>query len=219
MDFASSEIFRYLAQFAYEPLLVYGLIILLMTLSSFGLPFPEEVTLLSAGLLVFMGRHPDLYPPPYPGAPVVSLHITALVCFLAVFLSDYIVFMLGRKVGSKMLTGRFMQKMVKPEHMTKVSAFTGKYGAFACGIFRFTPGIRFPGHFACGSVGIAPWKFILVDGTAALVSVPTQVYLMGLYGEVILGFLKEIKLFLLYAVIGAFVFFLVRKFLRRPQTV
>lgn len=60
-------------------------------------------------------------------------------------------------------------------------------------IFRFTPGVRFPGHLSCGMMGISPWTFLAADGLAALISVPTQVYLFAHYGEVILSTIKQVK--------------------------
>ena len=53
-------------------------------------------------------------------------------------------------------------------------------------------------------MGISIWKFIIVDGLAALVSVPTQVVLVSMYGEVILDKIKEFKLILL-AIIGVII--------------
>jgi len=200
MDLATHPIFQFIAQYAYEPGIVYGVIVIMMVLSSFGIPIPEEVTLLSAGTLAYIGAHPEIYPPPYPDAPVVSIHATAIVCFFAVFLSDLLVFMLGRKLGSRMLSTGHISRLIKPHHMAKVHQFTSRYGALACGVFRFTPGLRFPGHFACGSVGVPVWKFIAVDGTAALISVPTQVLLIGYYGETIILVLKEAKILLLFLV-------------------
>ena len=53
-------------------------------------------------------------------------------------------------------------------------------------------------------MGIPLWQFLLVDGIAALISVPTQVIAVAFYGEVILAKLREFKL-ILVAVIGALV--------------
>ena len=49
---------------------------------------------------------------------------------------------------------------------------------------------------SCGLLGIPVWKFVLIDGLAALISVPTQVYFVATYGEVILDKLAEFKLYL-----------------------
>lgn len=194
MNLANEPIFAFLAQFAYEPAMVYSLIIAIMIASSFGLPIPEEVTLISVGFISHMAIHPEMFPPPYEGAVSVKPALVAFVCFASVFLSDFLVFMLGRRYGTRMLRSKYFAKYRDSNSMRRVERFTEKYGALACGIFRFTPGLRFPGHFACGSMKIPIWKFVLVDGLAALVSVPTQVLLIAFYGEVMLEFLKEFKI-------------------------
>ena len=86
-----------------------------------------------------------------------------------------------------------------------------KYGVWCCGIFRFTPGLRFPGHLSCGILGIPIWKFVVIDLIAALVSVPTQVWLVATYGKEILAHLKEYKLILFGVIFVAFVVWWVRK--------
>lgn len=81
-------------------------------------------------------------------------------------------------------------------------------------IFRFTPGVRFPGHLSCGMMGISAWTFLAADGLAALISVPTQVYLFAHYGEVILSTIKTIKhygLIIALTAIGLYIAFRVKK--------
>lgn len=187
------QILGFFAQYAYAPLTVYGIIVVLMVLSSFGLPVPEEVTLLSAGLVAHMAAHPAEYPPPFEGAVGVQTLNVAIVAFLAVFLSDFLVFSLGKYFGPKIFASKFMKKL-SPEAKDKIFKWTRKYGAFAGGIFRFTPGLRFPGHLACGMLGTKTWKFVTVDGIAALISVPTQVYLISYYGREILSTVREFKI-------------------------
>jgi membrane protein DedA with SNARE-associated domain len=219
MNLANEPIFSFLAQFAYEPVMVYSLIISMMFASSFGLPIPEEITLISAGFITHMAIHPEIYPPPFPGAASVTPVMTAIICFASVFLSDFLVFMLGRKYGTRMIGSKFFTKYRESNAMKRVEKFTEKYGAWACGIFRFTPGLRFPGHFACGSLKIPIWKFVVVDGLAALLSVPTQVLLIAYYGEEMLGFLKEFKI-VVFSVLGVLLlFYIVRKLTAAKQAV
>lgn len=196
LDDINNPIVAFFMQYAYEPMYVYAAITALMFASSFGLPFPEEVTLLSAGLLAHIGSNPELYPPPHPDAVGVDTVTVALVCFFSVLLSDVLVFSLGRQLGPHIRSTRWLQRIVKPEMWARIDAWTAKYGIWACGIFRFTPALRFPGHFTCGSLGIPYSTFLLVDGTAALVSVPTQVVAMAIYGKQVLTYLKDIKMVL-----------------------
>ncbi|MBF0442092.1 MAG: DedA family protein, partial [Oligoflexales bacterium] len=174
--------------------------------ASFGLPLPEEVVLVSAGLLCYMGSTSE---PPEPGLKPLNLHLTAVICFFAVFLADFFVFSLGRKFGSKLLKRKFLSRYQKS--IEKVMRWTEKYGIWAAGIFRFTPGIRFPGHFSCGTLGLAPWKFVLIDGMAALVSVPSQVYLVAFYGEEILGSFRKFKMVVFSILAVILLIYIIRK--------
>jgi membrane protein DedA with SNARE-associated domain len=211
LEFANEPIFQWMSQFAYQPYTVYFALVGMMLLSAVGLPLPEEVTLISVGILAFMGAHPDHFPPPFPGAPVVNVHTAAIIAFFAVFFSDFLIYGVGRIFGRKLLYHPRVHKMFPPHLMKRVEEWTHKYGAYACGIFRFTPGIRFPGHLACGMLHFPVWKFLLIDGLAAAISVPTQIYLLAHYGEPILMKLRQFKL-VVFGLIGILlIYFLFRK--------
>lgn len=203
--------------YAYQPYMVYFAVVLLMLASSFGLPLPEEITLVSSGFLAFIGQHPELYPPPYPGAPVVNVHALAMIAFIAVVGSDFVVYLIGRVYGSRVLESRLLRRFMSDARKKRIEVLTAKYGLWAVALFRFMPGIRFPGHIACGAVGLSMPKFLLVDGLAALLSVPTQIYLVAFYGREILATLEEIKLVLGIAVLAFLVFYVARKIWQARQ--
>lgn len=189
---SEEQIIAWFQQFAYRPDIVFPVIFLAMLAGSFGLPIPEEVVIIAAGLVCHVGSRPDLYPPPFEGAQPLNTYFTAFFCFASIMIADYIVFWLGRRYGGQFLQSRFMAKY--EDRMNKVIAWTQKYGTLAAGIFRFTPGLRFPGFFACGMLKMRPIVFLSVDGFAALISVPTQVILAAFYGDAILTKLKEFKI-------------------------
>ncbi len=193
-----------LAEYAYQPQWVYFFLVTMMLLSSVGLPLPEEVTLVSVGILAYMGSNPDKFPPPYPGAPHVHATTAAIVAFFAVFFSDFLIYCLGRFFGVKIFNWGPVKKVITPDVRKKIETWTNKYGIFACGVFRFTPGVRFPGHLACGMGKLPLWKFVLVDGIAAAISVPTQILLLAHFGSEILGVFKQFKFFILIvlAIVG-----------------
>ena len=215
MGFSEDQILLWFQQYAYQPYLVYFAVVALMVASSFGLPVPEEVTLVGLGLVCYIGSRPDLYPPPSPGAPVVEVEVAALVALLAVFLSDYLVFSLGKFFGVRLMKTRFFAK--NQDSFDKVSSWVKRYGMWAAGIFRFTPGLRFPGHFSCGMLGLKQSQFFLVDGLAALVSVPTQVLLISHFGEQILGSIKEFKVYLFSALGLLILVILVKKYWEKKK--
>lgn len=194
---------------ALNPLAVYGAICLFMLGSAFGIPIPEEVILVSAG---FVG-HAALFPesPHPPGASVVNIHILAVVSFCAVLGADYLIYSIGKKFGPRLFEKKWFQRMVPPDRVGKVQRWMQKYGYWPVIVFRFTPGVRFPGHLVCGASGLSPWKFIGVDTVAALVSVPTQIYFVGFYGKEILSTFKTFKMYLFAALAIALLIFAIRK--------
>lgn len=204
------DLIGFFAAHAYEPLQVYGFIVLFMTASSFGFPIPEEVVLVSAGLVAYMAGHPEAYPPPTPGAEGVNLLVLCAVCFFAVLGSDILIYFIGKIFGRRIVQSKFFNERVSQERFNKINNVFNKYSHWACGLFRFTPGVRFPGHLSCGLMGVPLWKFVLIDGCAALISVPTQVFLVSYYGEVILEKFKEFKL-AVGAVLLAFLAFWILK--------
>lgn len=197
LDLSPEGLLAFFSQYAYQPWLVYGFISAFMLMASFGLPIPEEVVLISAGLVAYLAKNPQLYPPPYPGAHPVDTTTLMVVCFLAVFFSDFIVYSLGRFLGQRLMHHHWVKKQMEGKTYITIEQWFVKYGSWCAGIFRFTPGLRFPGHLSCGFLKVPLWKFIAIDGGAALLSVPTQVWLVATYGEVILEKMKEFKLILL----------------------
>lgn len=206
---------EFFTQYAYKPTFVYTGIVIFMTLSSFGLPIPEEIVLVSAGFIAYMASHPDLYPPPWPEAVGVDMELTAVICFLAVLCSDILVFSIGRFLGARLFETSFFKKNVGKERLDKIQDWFQKYSVGACAIFRFTPGLRLPAHMSCGAMKIPFWKFLCVDGLAALVTVPTQVVLVALYGRHILENFKRFKLILIGVIVVFIVIYLIRKWLAK----
>lgn len=217
VDLASDQIFQYLSQYAYQPTMVYIAVFVMMIASGFGFPLPEEVTIISVGVLAYMGAHPDIFPPPYPNAPVVDGVEAAIFTALAIFLADNLVFWIGRTFGRKVMKSRAFSRFFDGPVMTKVNHIATKYGTFAAFIFRFTPGIRFPAHLFLGMSKFSAPMFALVDGLAVAISVPTQILLIDHFGEPILRTLSVVKFYLLGAAALVLIYFLARKYLFTSQ--
>lgn len=209
----SQWVMEWFTVYAYQPEIVYASVIALMLLSGFGLPLPEEVVIISSSLLAFMALHPDLYPPPEPGLRGVNVYVLAMVCFFAVLFSDFVVFQLGRTFKHTSL----FQSLVNPRLFRRARFWTTKYGVLMVGVFRFIPGVRFPGHLACGALGIPPWKFLLVDMSVIFITIPTQVFLIAFFGEDILAFIKKFKLYIV-AIMAVVIIYIVIKVFRTIRT-
>jgi membrane protein DedA with SNARE-associated domain len=211
IDLSPEGLLAFFSAYAYEPYLVYTFITLFMFASSFGFPVPEELVLVSSGLVAYLALNPQLYPPPYEGAQGVNIYTLMLVCFLAVFMSDFLVYCLGKFLGKKLERFPYVKKKMEGESYAIIQRWFNKYGSWCCGIFRFTPGLRFPGHLSCGILGIPMWKFIAIDGFMALISVPTQVWFVANYGEIIIKRMQEFKFYMIGAFALIFIIWFIRK--------
>lgn len=192
MNIANDALFQWLSQYAYQPHVVYMAVFAFMLASGFGFPIPEEISILSVGLIAYMGAHPQ--EPPPPGASVVNGYEAAVVTLLAVIFSDLLVFSLGRIFGRKVMQLPRFNTFFSEDRLKKINHWVKKYGLRAVFIFRFTPGIRFPAHVILGMSKIHAWQFAAVDGLAALISVPTQILLVYKFGEYILPILHNLKM-------------------------
>lgn len=181
---------EWLLYFSEQPELVYTLVVLFMFASSFGLPVPEEVVIVSLGTMSNLAyqKHNS-----FDFAHLNPLY-AAVVCSFAVLLSDFIVFSIGRYLRPKIEKISYCRQFFRRRSTDRVQQWMQKYGYWSAGLFRFTPGMRLPGHLACGMFGVKPSQFLIVDGFAALISVPSQILLIGFYGDEILKLLAQYKL-------------------------
>jgi membrane protein DedA with SNARE-associated domain len=203
---------QFLTRHAYQPEFVYGAVLLSLTASSFGFHLPEEVTLVSAGLVAHIAAHPELYPPPEPGLVGVHPVGIAIFCLLVVVATDFLVFSMGRLGRQKADRLLFFQKFFQKKSFLRVSELVKARGLWMAFVFRFTPGVRFPGHLACGFLGISRVKFLMVDSLAAVLTVPTQVLLLAYYGEIILSSFNRFKILILVAFATGAVSYLIYRY-------
>ncbi len=195
------SILHFLTSFAYDPFAFYGIITVIMILTTFGFPISEEVVIISAALVTYMGMHPELHPPPLfaveNGQSPVQASTTAVVCFLSVFLSDLFVYMIGFIFRDKIINHPIIKKYIPQKRKEKINNWVSRYGCFVAGMFRFTPGLRFIGYLTCGVIRIPIHKFIFITGGVALLVVPSQVFIISIYGETIIANLKLVSSVLL----------------------
>lgn len=214
-----NRIMTWLAPYAYQPGWVYTMMIAMMMASAFGLPFPEEATLIAAALTAHAAMNPDPSVVVPEGATPINYITLAVVAFFAVLFSDLLIYELGRFFGQKVTNSAWARKYYTDSMKERVSSWIKSYGLLAPALFRFTPGIRFPGHLMCGALKLDRIKFIIVDSIVALISVPTQIILVSLYGRDILHFLFKIKYFIFGGLFVFGIYYLFKKYSRSKNTI
>ena len=139
-----------------------------LLLCGVGLPLPEEVTLIGAGLLVYQEK--------------VAFVPIVLVCSAAILLGDSIPYWLGRHWGPSALRIRAVRKVLHPERFARLERRFEDHGNWATFVCRFLPGIRIPGYFVAGTMGMSYPRFLLLDALGVLISVPISIHLGRLFG-------------------------------------
>jgi len=155
----------------------YAAVFGVLLVCGFGVPIPEDITLVAGGIISGLGY--------------TNVHIMLLVSFLGVLVGDGTMFMLGRVYGSRILKIRFVSRLLTAERYAIVQLQFEKYGNWVLFVARFMPGLRTPIYLTAGITRRIPfWRFLLMDGLAALLSVPIWVYL-GYYGANQRGWLMD----------------------------
>jgi membrane protein DedA with SNARE-associated domain len=141
---------------------------LVLLLCGVGLPLPEEVTLIGSGILWHQGK--------------VDGPLIMLVCSVAILLGDSVPFWLGRRYGMRALKKRWVARMLHPERIRRTRRRFEEHGNWATFACRFFAGVRLPGYFIAGTMGMRYGRFLLLDLLGVLVSVPISIYLGKVFG-------------------------------------
>lgn len=141
----------------------------LLFASSFGLPLPEEVTLVAAGLVVHEGLVP------FPRMLVVGL--------VGVLAGDIVVYGLGRRYGDGILRHRVLAEWLTPDLLVRIGDLERRYGSAALVAARLLPGLKTAAMLAAGVLGTPVRKFVLADLTGALASVSAALGLGYLFAD------------------------------------
>lgn len=146
----------------------YWAVFIVLIVCGLGVPIPEDITLISAGFIAFLGSS--------------NIHFMFFVSMLGVLLGDGLMFGAGYYLGDDILKIKFIAKIITPKRYYKVQEKFDKYGNWVLFIARFLPGLRAAIYISAGfSRRVSYFKFFLLDGLAALISVPIWVYI-GYFG-------------------------------------
>jgi len=150
---------------------VYGYIAVFLVLIACGLgiPVPEDITLIAGGVICALTNTATHHLNPF---------VMSLVSLTGVLIGDGTMFFMGRKLGAKVTRVPVLSKIITNKVYGEIQAKVLKYGDKILFVARFLPGLRAPIFVMAGvSHRISYLKFLLMDGMAALISVPTLVYL------------------------------------------
>jgi membrane protein DedA with SNARE-associated domain len=171
-----------------------------------GLPIPEDITLFVAGMLAYYG--------------IINVWGAIVVCLAGVLIGDATIFLLGAKYGKEVTKHAFFNKFLTPEHLEAVKEKLHQYGDKLIFIARFMPVLRAPTYFTAGTLHLPFRVFFCYDGLAALISVPTIVWLVYHYGALadkVFLMIKDVEHSIIFFVLMVIAFFVGRWYLNRNK--
>ena len=180
----------------------YPVLLSILILASLGLPIPEDIPLITAGVL--LKTHPD----------IASWHGTLIVALVGIMLGDLVLYSLGRMWGPEVVRHRVVRWLITPQRYEKAAGRFCQYGTWFCFFGRFLVGVRAAMCLTAGATRFPYWRFFLADFAGALLSVPLfvclgywfagmiptlQVYLVEVQGILLLaGLLAVVAVVLVY---------------------
>jgi membrane protein DedA with SNARE-associated domain len=177
-------------------------IILFLVLTGCGLPIPEEVPVVTAGVLAAQG----------------GLHPLGgfLACLIGALLGDSVMYAIGYHWGHSLLKAhpRFA-RFLHAEREEKFERMIRRHGMKVLFVARFMIGVRSPVYLSTGILRIPFRRFLLTDLFCATAVVGTFYWLTYAFGEHIASWLRQAELgltsFILLAILAVAAFFYYRR--------
>ncbi len=187
----------------------YIAITVLMILTGAGLPLPEEVFIVTAGVL---SATPDANVNPF---------IALGCCLLGALVGDCVMYWIGYHFGRGVLRDRrWFSRWVTPEREEHIEEMFHLHGLKVFFVARFLVGLRTPVYLTAGILRLSFKKFVLIDLVCAATVVSSFFGLAYYFGANISKWIRRGQLGLTISVVIAVAcvaFFLWRRYRRKKS--
>jgi membrane protein DedA with SNARE-associated domain len=169
-------LFEWISKWGYE-----GVFLALLG-AGFGVPIPEEVPVLCAGVLV---GHENTQLRWYVMLPVV---------IAGVVISDFVLYGAGRLWGRKLLDIGFVKRrIISPEKQAKLEKNFADHGIMVLLGVRLLPGVRAPAFVMAGIMRVPLTQFVIADAIYAIPLVNVLFWLSYLLTDQVLEMFNKVK--------------------------
>lgn len=169
-----------------EYVIMVGLFLLLVG-GAIGLPIPEDIPLILAGVAVHSGS--------------INLTWAFLVCYFGVIAGDLIIFSLGKKLGPAIFQREWFKKRFGERDLKLIRLKLEKRGIWMIFIARHLFYFRTMTFLTCGAVKMSYKRFIVADCIAALISVPIMLWVGYIFSEHALVLAEKAKFWIVLALV------------------
>jgi membrane protein DedA with SNARE-associated domain len=144
-----------------------------------GVPVPEEVVQLAAGVLAHQG--------------VLDVWKVMLAAWVGVVAGDSIVYAIGRRHGERVLSAGLVRRVLTPARRERLRVHFERHALLTVAVGRHLGGVR-AGVFALAGAHGVPYRTVLLgDALSGLVSVPLVVGLGFLFSRHVLQVEHEMR--------------------------
>jgi membrane protein DedA with SNARE-associated domain len=158
----------------------YAAILVALLAGGVGVPLPEELTQLTAGVLASQG--------------ILDLRLAVLTVWVGLLAGDTLLFVLARRHGPRALRARLVARVLTEQRRRALEAHFARHAFLTVAIARHMGGVRVAAFALAGVSGVRLRTFLLADGLSALVSVPVVVGAGYLFSEHISQVRRELRL-------------------------
>ncbi len=136
----------------------YGGILAVLLAGSLGLPVPEEMPIVAAGVL----SHQDL----------ARWWLALPVCVVGALSGDMILSWIGHRWGDRVRGWWPVRRLLTPERTRWLEEHYREHAMKTVATARHVAGLRAAAFLSAGIARVPFWKFIVADAAAASVSIP-----------------------------------------------
>ena len=168
--------------------LSYAGILLVLLAGSLGVPVPEEIPIVTAGVLSHQG--------------VMRWWLALPTCMVGVMSGDIVLYWVGRRYGERVLEHRLVRRFLDAARLAQIEAAYRRRGALIVFLARNVMGLRAAAFIAAGVVRLAFWKFLLADGVAIGYGVPLNfaiAYFFSAHLHAVMAEVHRVERWLMFA--------------------
>ena len=128
-----------------------------------GLPIPEDIPLIFAGILAHNGNG--------------DIGILFIVCYSGILLGDLFIYSVGRKIGPALYSKSWFRRRISRSKIQGIKNSLERRSLSMIFLARHLFYLRTVTFLICGAVRMSFRRFLFADATAALVSAPLMMWL------------------------------------------
>jgi membrane protein DedA with SNARE-associated domain len=161
----------------------YFAIVLVLILTGSGLPIPEEVPVVAAGIL---SAHGQLHP-----------WLALACCLFGALAGDGVMYWIGYHFGRNVLREhRWWGRFLKPQREAQIEQMIEQHGLKVFFLARFLVGLRSPVYLSAGILRVPFRRFLLIDLFCATTVIGTFFLLSYRYGTAIVRWIRGAEIWL-----------------------